>query len=119
MAHTMNYSSKTLGDVKFSANQKGYNALEVDLALDQVIGDYQFYEKYYSDSRSYIEKLEKEIKNLKERVHDKEVEMASLKNKYQGIKPGTVVTDSNINLIKRISRLEEALYKKGVDPTKI
>lgn len=119
MAHTMNYSSKSLGDVKFSANKKGYDALEVDQALDRVIKDYEFYEKYYVDSRSYIEKLEKEINNLKEKIHAKEVEMATLKNKYQGIKPGAVVTDSNIQLLKRISRLEEALYKKGVDPSKI
>lgn len=119
MAHTLNYSSKSLLDVKFDPNHKGYDALEVDKVLDQIIDDYHFYEKFYHDSKGYIQKLESDIKTLNEKIHTQEMEVASVKNKYSGLKPGQNVDDSNINYLKRISKLEEALYRKGVDPSKI
>ena len=119
MAHILNYSSKSLLDVKFGPNHKGYDALEVDKVLDQVIADYHFYEKFYNDSKEYIQKLESDIKALNEKIHQKEMEVANVKNKYSGLKPGQNINDSNINYLKRISKLEEALYRKGVDPSKI
>ena len=119
MAYTLNYSSKSLLDVKFEPDHKGYDALEVDQVLDQLIDDLKFYEKYYNDSRNYIRKLESEVQNLKDKIHNMEMEVANIKNKYSGIKPGQEVTEGNINYLKRISKLEEALYKKGVDPESI
>lgn len=119
MAYTLNYSSKSLLDVKFEPNVKGYDALEVDQVLDQLIDDLKFYEKYYNDSRNYIRTLETEVQNLKDKVRDMEMEVASIKNKYSGIKPGQEVNDGNINYLKRIAKLEEALYKKGVDAESI
>ena len=119
MAHTLNYSSKSLLDVKFEPDHKGYDALEVDKVLDQIIEDLKFYEKYDIDSRTDIRKLESEIQNLKDKIREREMEVASVKNKYSGIKPGQNVNENNIALLKRISKLEEALYKKGVDPETI
>ena len=119
MAHTLNYSSKSLLDVKFEPDHKGYDALEVDQVLDKLIEDLKFYEKYYNDSRNYIRSLETDIQKLKDRVREQEMEVASLKNKYAGLKPGQNVSENNINYLKRISKLEEALYKKGVDPETI
>ncbi len=119
MAHTLNYSSKSLLDVKFEPGHKGYDALEVDQVLDQLIEDLKFYEKYYNDSKNYIRKLESEVQKLKDKIHAQEMEVASVKNKYSGIKPGQNVSENNIELLKRISKLEEALYKKGVDPETI
>ena len=55
----MNYNSKTLLDVKFSKNVKGYDALEVDETLDQVIEDYHFYEKQSEVDKKTIENLNK------------------------------------------------------------
>ena len=93
MAYTLNYSSKSLLDVKFEPNVKGYDALEVDQVLDQLIDDLKFYEKYYNDSRNYIRTLETEVQNLKDKIRDMEMEVASIKNKYSGIKPGQEVND--------------------------
>ena len=119
MAYTLNYSSKSLLNVKFEPNVKGYDPFEVDQVLDKLINDLEFYEKYYSDSYNYIRTLETEVQNLKNKIRDMEMEVASIKNKYSGIKPGQEVNEGNINYIKRISKLEEALYKKGVDPDDI
>lgn len=119
MARTLHYSSKSLLDVQFTADLKGYDAFQVDKVLDDVIDDLKYYEKYYDDSKNYIRQLETEVQKLKEEKKRYELEIGALKNRFQGIKTNQNLNDSNIDLIRRISKLEDALYKKGVDPTTI
>lgn len=116
---SMNYNSKTLLDVKFSKNVKGYDALEVDQTLDMVIEDYDDYEKQLSLDKSSIKKLNQEISDLKATIRKLEVDNKKLKKTVDSIPEGPEVNKSNINLLSRISKLEAALYKKGVDPKKI
>ena len=116
---SMNYNSKTLLDVKFSKNVKGYDALEVDQTLDMVIEDYDDYEKQLSLDKASIEKLNQEISDLKAAIRKLEVDNKKLKKTVDSIPEGPEVNKSNINLLSRISKLEAALYKKGVDPKKI
>lgn len=115
----MNYNSKTLLDVKFSKNVKGYDALEVDETLDQVIEDYLSYEKASIQDKKTIEKLKKEIQELKEKARKDEIEFNKMKNIVDSIPDDPNVNRGNIDLIRRISALENALYKRGVDPKKI
>ena len=65
---TMNYNSKSLLDVKFKKNVKGYDAYQVDSTLDQVIDDYKFYEKTLEENRQTISSLESQNKTLKEKL---------------------------------------------------
>lgn len=116
---SMNYNSKTLLDVKFSKNVKGYDALEVDQTLDMVIEDYDDYEKQLSLDKASIEKLNQEISDLKATIRKLEVDNKKLRKTVDSIPEGPEVNKSNINLLSRISKLEAALYKKGVDPKKI
>lgn len=116
---SMNYNSKTLLDVKFSKNVKGYDALEVDQTLDMVIEDYDDYEKQLSLDKSSIKKLNQEIADLKATIRKLEVDNKKLKKTVDSIPEGPEVNKSNINLLSRISKLEAALYKKGVNPKKI
>ena len=116
---SMNYNSKTLLDVKFSKNVKGYDALEVDQTLDMVIEDYDDYEKQLSLDKTSIKKLNQEIADLKATIRKLEVDNKKLKKTVDSIPEGPEVNKSNINLLSRISKLEAALYKKGVDPKKI
>lgn len=115
----MNYNSKTLLDVKFSKNVKGYDALEVDETLDQVIEDYVHYEKQIVTDSNTIEELKKEIERLKEEARKNEVEMKKMKNIVDSIPDDPNVNRSNIQYLQRISVLEKALYKRGVDPKKL
>ena len=115
----MNYNSKTLLDVKFSKNVKGYDALEVDETLDQVIEDYVFYEKQASTNEATIKNLEKEVAELKEKVRTDEIEIKRLEKTVDSIPNSPDVNRSNIEYLRRISKLENALYKRGVDPNKI
>lgn len=119
MAEKINYSSSSLLNVKFTANTKGYDSVEVDSTLDKMITDYKFYEKYYQETREYIEKLEKDLGKLKDDNHNYELEIATYKNRLSALSVKGGHELNNLELVKRISKLEEALYLKGVDPTKI
>ena len=116
---SMNYNSKTLLDVKFTKNVKGYDALEVDKALDKVIEDLIQYEKKTEQDKKTIDELTIEINKLKEQARKDEIELKRLKNIVDAIPDSPDVNRSNIAYLKRISDLEKALYKKGVDPKKI
>ena len=54
----MNFNSKSLLDVKFKKNVKGYDAYEVDKTLDDVITDYKFYEQTLAENKQAISELE-------------------------------------------------------------
>ena len=115
----MNYNSKSLLDVKFKKNVKGYDALEVDKTLDDVIADYTNYEKETLNNKKLISKLETEVESLKDKVRTLEVEKQKLQKVVDAIPDAPGVNKSNIVYLQRIADLEKALYKKGVNPKKI
>lgn len=121
MALKLNYSAKSLLDVKFTKNVKGYDPYQVDKALDLAIDDYKNYETYHKESAEYIRRLEADTQTLKDKIKELEIEVARLQNRSKDLNKvdDPRVNSNNINLIKRISALEKALYQKGVDPTKI
>lgn len=117
MAIKQNYNNKTLLDIKFSKNVKGYDAYEVDVTLDKIIQDYIEFSKYHDEASSYIQKLESDIHTYRDKIRDQEIEVAKLKKRvddFSGVESGGNIEDK-----KRIARLETALYKLGVDPKKI
>lgn len=121
MAIKLNYSAKSLLDVKFTKNVKGYDPYQVDKALDKAIEDYESYEAYHKESAEYIRQLETDVQKLKDTVRNQEVEIARLTNRSKDLNAdgNASVNSNNIDLLRRISQLEKALYQKGVDPTKI
>lgn len=115
----MNFNSKSLLDVKFQKNVKGYDALEVDKTLDQVIQDYDSYEKECLKNKKLISKLEGELEILNEKLRVAEVENKKLQKVVDSIPDAPEVNKANIVYLQRIADLEKALYKKGVNPKKI
>ena len=115
----MNYNSKSLLDVKFDKNVKGYDALQVDETLDQVIEDYEVYDKKIAQDKKTIDELKAELSKVKEDLFNAEVEAKKYKNIVDSIPNDPNVSKQNIVYLKRIADLEAALYKKGVDPKKI
>lgn len=103
----------------FQPNGNGYDPAEVDEFLDQIISDYKAFERYFVESKKYIVELETQLRKSKEYAQKLEVENAKMASRLSGIKDSDSVSSSNIDLLSRISRLENELYKKGIDPTKI
>lgn len=103
----------------FTPNVKGYDPEEVDDFLDRIIQDYVSMERYYKEANAYIVDLESQLRKSKETLNELTLENAKMRQRLSGIKEGTEVNMSNIELINRIAKLETALYKKGVDPKTI
>ena len=120
MAEKINYSSSSLLDIVFEKDVKGYNAYQVDSLLDEVIADYAYYEKFRLEAVAYIRDLETLVTDLKEKNKKLEIENSQYKKRFEGLDDfSSPINKSNIDLLKRIKELESALYRHGIDPTKI
>ena len=113
-------NSQKLVDKEFKGKKPGYDPLEVDEFLDIVISDYVEMEKYLAEVKVDITELQKTCKVYKERLDYIEVQNEILSDKLKNIKDNdSNVNLSNIDLIKKISLLEQALYNAGIDPNTI
>lgn len=113
-------NSQKIIDKEFKGKKPGYDPLEVDEFLDIVIKDYVEFEKYISETKNTLLELQWTCKNYKERLDKVEVEKEILSDKLKNISDNdTNVSLSNIDLLKKISLLEQALYNAGIDPNTI
>ena len=113
----LSLSSRDILNKQFSKNVKGYDPLEVDQFLDQILQDYRIIDDVVVNLNDKIEKLERQL--------------AMLENDYQDLKSSTTkerkstfaVNDysrlDNLELLKKIGAYESRLYQLGVDPSKI
>lgn len=119
MANKAKYTPKTILDIKFEKNVKGYNANEVDETLDQIIEDYEYFEKELADAKEYITRLETEDRKLKQELESLKIEYTKIKAKLDRIGDTNGVTKENLDYIVRIRQLERYIYSLGHDPKKI
>ena len=118
MANKLNYDAKSILNIKFSPNQKGYDPLEVDQVFDKIIEDYQT----QSSSLNLLveENAKQQAKNeeLKKEIERLTLELSSLKKKVDLFKNSNSLNEDNYALLQKIAAYERALYKKGVNPKK-
>lgn len=110
-------TSKDILNKEFSKNVKGYDPLEVDTFLDQVLKDYKVIDNVVINLNDKINDLKKENQELTN-------ELESLKaQNVKKSKQTFVVNDysrlDNLELLKKISAYENKLYELGVDPSKM
>ena len=94
----------------FEGTKPGYNATQVDTFLDIVISDYEAVE-------AYVQKTDELM--LKDRLTTTEANLAVLEEKMKNISDNESVSMANLDLLKRISTLEQALFKAGINPSNI
>ncbi|MBO7121199.1 MAG: DivIVA domain-containing protein [Bacilli bacterium] len=126
----------TINDIynrRFEKDVKGYNPDEVDTFLDEIIKDYDAYEKYIASLEEEINNLNKDLSSktndvsvlakramdAEQKAKELEIQNASLNNKFAGIKPGDAITEENLEYIQKIHDYETFLYQQGYDVTKI
>ena len=119
MRPQLTLSSKGILDKVFQTAPRGYNPLEVDSFLDLIIKDYVVVESNVLAYKKDIEALEQEVEKLKKENYELQVENGKYKDRFANIKEGDVVTSDNMNLVKRINKLETFLYKNGFNPQDI
>lgn len=111
--------SKTIYNKVFQGNKSGYDALQVDQFLDIIIKDYQEIEKFTLDIQIKMETLEQDVTTLNEQVKVLQAENTTLKEKLRDFQENKDANINNIDYLKRISKLENALYKVGINPNNI
>ncbi len=103
----------------FEGTKPGYDALQVDSFLDIVIKDYESMEQYIADNDAEMEELKNKVKMVNTQLAQAEAENATLKEKLGDISENDDASLNNLELLKRISKLEEALSKAGINPNTI
>ena len=87
---------------EFKIDTRGFCLKEVDAYLDDIIRDYQTYDKIVSELEEENQKMSDEILSLKQEIRD-------LRGALEGRPQETV---SNVDVLKRLSQLEKIVYGK-------
>ncbi|MFA6796954.1 MAG: DivIVA domain-containing protein [Bacilli bacterium] len=119
MANALKLNANKILHKQFEGTKPGYNALQVDTFLDTVIADYEYMEKYIAESEKKIDELQKLNAMLNKKLTKVEAENAVMTERFKNISDDDNISLSNLDLLKRISALEQALFKAGIDPKNI
>lgn len=90
---------------EFRIDTRGYRLKEVDQFLDEIIGDYQTFNKI-------IEDLQKEKEEQADIILDLKKEIRDLRTNAQIAKAQGNYELSNVDILKRLSQLEKTVYGK-------
>ncbi len=111
--------SKKIVDKTFSVSVKGYRALEVDEFLDVIANDYDTFLDEQEKISKELNALKAQNKEYFKQISELEAKNSLLSDRLSSITDDTAVSLSNLDLLNRIKKLEDALHKAGIDPTKI
>lgn len=100
-----NLTSDTILEKEFKIDTRGYRLKEVDQFLDLIIQDY---EHFYAIIRS----LEKEKEDNLEQIINLKQEIRNLRTNVEIVKavPQMPSSGANLDVLKRLSRLEKVVY---------
>ena len=115
MANKLNYDGKSLLNIKFSPDQKGYDPLEVDQVLDKIIKDYETLNSTINELVDKLQQQKGQYDKLKEEFDRVTVQLATVQKKYESLKRVSNVTDDNYTLINKVAAYEKVLHRKGVN----
>lgn len=99
-----NLSKEMILNKEFHIDFKGYNAVEVDQFLDQVMNDYLYFEDVIAQQKELLKKYEDALSQQKRVILEYEG-----KTRADALIPREV---TQTDLLKRVSKLEEAVFNK-------
>ncbi|AOO67839.1 cell division protein [Erysipelothrix rhusiopathiae] len=95
-------TTQAILDKEFHVDFKGYNAVEVDQFLDQVMHDYEFFEGIIKEQKELLDRYETTLGQQKRMLLE-----------YEGrdrVSKDMPTQFSHVDILKRVSRLEEAVF---------
>ncbi len=119
MALKLLLDSNKIYNKVFEGTKPGYDGLQVDSFLDIVMKDYDSVASYVAATDNQIEELNQKVTLLTEQLSHCEAENASLKARLGDVASNDEAALNNLELLIRISNLEKALSKVGVNPKTI
>lgn len=104
----LNITPDEISEKEFSEVLHGYSGDEVDDFLDLILQDYEKMEKNIQELLDLISTLQSEV----DRLNAQNIE---LKGKASFFDLSNTTSYSNVDLLKRVSRLEEILSKQELN----
>ena len=101
----LNLTPDEILEKQFQIDFKGYSAAEVDSFLDLILEDYQRTEDNVQELLDTIAELQSEIRELNAQILE-------LQGRQKAFDLSNTTSYSSVDILKRISRLEEQLLKK-------
>ena len=102
----INLTPEEILNKEFRVDTKGYRLKEVDQFLDEIIADYQTFNKIILDLQKEKEEQAETILNLKQEIRDLrtsvEISRSAANNMSEGV--------NNVDILKRLSQLEKVVY---------
>ncbi len=89
---------------EFKIDTRGYRLKEVDQFLDEIIADYQTFNKIINDLQKEKDEQVDTILSLKQEIRDLKTSV-EISNSM-----GQEVNTNNVDILKRLSRLEKVVY---------
>ncbi len=105
---SFNLSSKDILDKEFKIDTRGFRIKEVDAFLDEIIEDYEHYDKVIKDLEREKSELQDEILALKQEVRNLKTSIEIAKTDSDDNEKNV----SNLDVLKRLSQLEKIVYGK-------
>jgi DivIVA domain-containing protein len=105
---SFNLSSKDIRDKEFKIDTRGFRIKEVDAFLDEIIEDYEHYDKVIKDLEREKSELQDEILALKQEVRNLKTSIEIAKTDSDDNEKNV----SNLDVLKRLSQLEKIVYGK-------
>lgn len=109
---SINNTPEMIYEKEFKTVMRGYDKRSVDEYLDDIIKDYEQYE-------ATIKKLKKENQQLREKLSQTNAQQSGSTSLYgqRDVNQRPIHADSsgtNYDILKRISRLEKAVFAKQI-----
>ena len=108
-SNLINLTPEEILNKEFRIDTRGYRLKEVDQFLDEIIADYQAFNKIIRDLEEEKANQNEVILNLKQEIRDLKttVEISrSAANRDD-------ISGSNLDILKRLSNLEKAVYGRN------
>lgn len=102
-----NLTTKDILQKEFKTSMRGYSPAEVDEFLDNVIRDYESYNKELTQLKAENERLLSKVDEL--------TKQATVTKPAYSAQPSTNVT--NFDILKRLSNLEKHVFGSKLDET--
>jgi DivIVA domain-containing protein len=103
---SFNLSSKDILDKEFKIDTRGFRIKEVDAFLDEIIEDYEHYDKVIKDLEREKGELQDEILSLKQEIRNLKTSIEIAKDEGEDNSKNV----SNLDVLKRLSQLEKIVY---------
>ncbi len=101
----LNLTPDEILNKEFAVDFRGYSAKEVDSFLDLILEDYQRTEDNVQELLDTIASLQSDIRSLNAQILE-------LQGRQKAFDLSNTTSYSSVDILKRISRLEEQLLKK-------